>query len=100
MTCVECHTDTTLGSATVVAGNWPNDKCTDCHDAGAASTHDAYEHGPYRLDPARGCAGSGSICHGTTTNLAVLHNAEPVRRRPDARQLRERRLPRDGPGRL
>lgn len=72
VSCVACHTDTTLGSAAVVAGNWANHRCTDCHDTGAATAHDAYA--TTHVVSNNGCAGSGSGCHGTETDLAKLHN--------------------------
>ncbi len=77
VTCVECHTNTTLGSATVVAGSWSGDKCKDCHDTGAATTHDTYVTA-HTVSTARGCAGSGASCHGTTTNIATLHGVSQV----------------------
>ena len=73
MTCTECHSDTTLGSTTQIAANWTNDRCTDCHDTGAASTHDTYGSA-HTASTAGGCAGSGASCHGSETNLAKLHD--------------------------
>ena len=66
----------------MIAGNWANDRCTDCHDTGAATTHDGYVTA-HTVSTTRGCANSGSSCHGTTTNLAVLHNASQSGGAPD-----------------
>jgi hypothetical protein len=70
--CLGCHTDTTLGSTTVIANNWTNDRCTDCHDTGAATTHDTYGT-DHVVGTAAGCAGSGTSCH-NYTDLAKLHD--------------------------
>ena len=72
VTCVECHTNTSLGSASVITGNWANDRCTDCHDTGAAKTHGGYA-ADHAVSTTRGCAASGSNCHGTATSLVELH---------------------------
>jgi hypothetical protein len=74
VTCVECHADTSLDSSATVAANWTNALCTDCHDTGAAKTHDAYATA-HTISAGRGCAGSGPDCHGTSTSLAELHSA-------------------------
>ena len=69
VTCVECHTDSTLNSAAQVAADWSNDKCKDCHDFGAATTHDAYASAHLAEDNSRGCAESGSGCHGSSSTI-------------------------------
>ena len=70
VTCVECHTDTTLGSSVVVSDGWPTGRCTDCHDAGAAMTHDSVTTSHTVV--AGTCAGTGSTCH-NYVDLAELH---------------------------
>ena len=70
--CIECHNDTTLNSKTVISGNWPNDRCTDCHDYGAARTHDGMAT-VHVVSTARGCAASGASCH-NHTDVAKMHN--------------------------
>ena len=70
ITCVECHNDTTLASATTVAGNWPTRKCVECHDYGVATTHDSYAT-THTVQPGT-CAGTGASCH-NFTDLASLH---------------------------
>jgi len=73
VTCAECHGDTSLNSSAVIAGGWANDKCKDCHDAGAATTHAAY--GTTHVVAAGTCAGTGTGCH-NFTDLAKLHNVD------------------------
>jgi len=70
VTCVECHTDATLESSTIIGWGWFVRKCTDCHDSGAATTHDSYD-ATHVVEPGT-CAGTGAICH-DFTDLTALH---------------------------
>ncbi|MHB9002811.1 MAG: hypothetical protein ACYC6C_01935 [Coriobacteriia bacterium] len=66
--CIECHTNTTLGSSTVVANNWPTDKCSDCH--GTLHNSLGTSHNMSASATALGCAGAS--CH-DGSNIAALH---------------------------
>ncbi|MEI8080695.1 MAG: cytochrome c3 family protein, partial [Actinomycetes bacterium] len=72
VTCVECHTDLSLGGAAVIAGGWPTRRCTDCHDTGGATTHGSYAT-THTVEPGS-CAGTGASCH-NFTDLSQLHAA-------------------------
>jgi hypothetical protein len=70
VTCVECHADTSIGSSLVIASDWPDRRCTDCHATGVSTTHDSYAAA--HLVPSGTCAGTGVNCH-NVTDLAQLH---------------------------
>ncbi len=70
VSCVECHTDTTLDSSATVAASWPTRKCVECHDYGASTTHDSYAT-THTVEPGT-CAGTGAGCH-DFTDLSALH---------------------------
>ncbi len=53
-----------------MAGNWPTRKCVECHDYGAATTHDSYAT-THTVQPGT-CADTGTSCH-NFTDLASLH---------------------------
>ncbi|MHB9004866.1 MAG: cytochrome c3 family protein, partial [Coriobacteriia bacterium] len=67
--CVECHTDTTLGSSTVIANDWPAPrKCASCH--GALHNSLGASHDMSTSAISLGC--SGVDCH-DGSNIATLH---------------------------
>ncbi|MDP2232641.1 MAG: hypothetical protein Q8K89_03325, partial [Actinomycetota bacterium] len=68
--CIECHTDTTLGSAAQVTAKWTNNKCSDCHGA----THGGSGMAIHDMSASAGSLGcSDSGCHTNTSDLALLH---------------------------
>ncbi|MBS3974100.1 MAG: hypothetical protein KGZ89_04455 [Actinobacteria bacterium] len=68
--CIGCHVDTTLGSATVVANNWPQRRCSDCHGA-LHNSLTAADHNMSASATALGCSAAG--CHTNADNIATLH---------------------------
>ena len=91
VTCVECHTDTTLGSATVIGAGWPEQPLHGLPRHRCGKDARRLRHGAHRLDHAR--------LRGLGRRLPRLHRPgqaarqEPVRRCADRPVVRQHRLP-------
>ncbi|MDP2401877.1 MAG: hypothetical protein Q8M66_07860, partial [Actinomycetota bacterium] len=67
--CIDCRTDTTLGSADVIASGWASSKCSECHGAQHNSLL-ASDHDLSASASALGCSGAG--CH-AGGDISLLH---------------------------
>ncbi|MDP2402045.1 MAG: hypothetical protein Q8M66_08705, partial [Actinomycetota bacterium] len=71
--CIDCHTNATLGSSTVISQDWPTQVCSACH--GVQHNSLAGQHDLSASATALGCSGAG--CH-DGSDVASLHAAATV----------------------